>query len=207
MDSPPARPSLAGVGQGTEMIRRPGIIASLLLFAAVTGTGLAQPDTDGGGSLVRLEGGGYVDEETVRTARETVGHSITLPEWTNPLGFEKDVFTFARIIFWSDPSRPTERGGFRGSFGGGGGRGGGRFGGFGRMGWVVRLPRCRPEFFPPPAAAHVHEGQSRCPGAQAHQSRSRGLSFIYREHIERLALRPAKINALRQYLSNGGCCS
>ena len=28
--------------------------------------------------------------------------------------------------------------------------------------------------------------------------------FIYREHIERLALRPAKINALRQYLSNGG---
>ncbi len=36
--------------------------------------------------MVRLEGGGYVDEETVRTARETVGHSITLPEWKNPRG-------------------------------------------------------------------------------------------------------------------------
>lgn len=118
------------------MIRRPEIIASLLLFAAVTGHG-PRAARHGPG---RLEGGGYADEETVRTARETVGHSITLPKWTNPLGFEKDVFTFARIIFWSDPSRPTERGGFRGSFGGGGGRGGGRFGGFGRMGWVVDYP-------------------------------------------------------------------
>ena len=39
-------------------------------------------------------------EDTVKTARETVSHSMTLPEWTNPRGFEKDVFTFARIIFW-----------------------------------------------------------------------------------------------------------
>ncbi len=204
MDSPPARPSLAGVCQGTKMIRRPGIIASLLLFAAVTGTGLAQPDTDGGGSLVRLEGGGYVDEETVRTARETVGHSITLPEWTNPLGFKKDVFTFARIIFWSDPSRPTERGGFRGSFGGGGGRGGDRFGGLGRMGWVVDYPDADLNF------SHRLQqltSMKADPDARVLKLTSPDLAdypFIYMEHIERLALRPAEINALRQYLSNGG---
>src|SRR5688500_8135912 len=102
------------------MSKRPEILAALVVFATTSaGVSVAQPDTDGGRSLVRLEGGGYVDEDTVRTARETVSHSITLPAWTNPRGFEKDVFTFARIIFWSDPSRPTERGGFGGSFGGG----------------------------------------------------------------------------------------
>ncbi len=156
---------------------------------------------------MRLEGGGYADEETVRTARETVGHSITLPKWTNPLGFEKDVFTFARIIFWSDPSRPTERGGFRGSFGGGGGRGGGRFGGFGRMGWVVDYPDADLNFS---HRLRQLTSMKADPDARVLKLTSPDLAdypFIYREHIERLALRPAKINALRQYLSNGGCCS
>ena len=39
-----------------EMIPRDGIIAGLLAFAAVSGSGFAQPDADGGRSLVRLEG-------------------------------------------------------------------------------------------------------------------------------------------------------
>src|SRR5687768_15853168 len=112
------------------MSPRAAVVIGLAAFFGSAVAGIAQPDTDGGGSLVRLEGGGYVDENTVRTARETVSHSVTLPAWKNPIGFEKDVFTFARIIFWSDPARPTERGGFSGSYGGGGG-------GFGRMGWVV----------------------------------------------------------------------
>src|SRR3954468_10520929 len=117
-------------------------VAALLAFAIIGVGGFAQPDTDGRGrSLVRLEGGGFVDEDTVRTARETIGHSVTLPEWKNPPAFVKDVFTFTRIIFWSDPSKPSERGGFRGSFGGGGGDfRDGRFGGYGRMGWVVDYP-------------------------------------------------------------------
>lgn len=50
-------------------------------------------------SLIRLEGGGVIDENTVRTARETTSHSTGTPSWSNGRGFEKDVFTFARIIF------------------------------------------------------------------------------------------------------------
>ena len=35
--------------------------------------------------------------ETCRTAREVPWHSTAPPNWTNALGFDKDVFTFARI--------------------------------------------------------------------------------------------------------------
>ena len=35
--------------------------------------------------------------ETCRTAREVPTHSTVTPNWTNDIGFEKDVFSFARI--------------------------------------------------------------------------------------------------------------
>jgi hypothetical protein len=182
------------------MSARPASIARILAFAVMGGVGFAQPDTDGvgGRSLVRLEGGGFVDEDTVRTARETLGHSVTLPEWKNPRGFEKDVFTFTRIIFWSDPSRPTERGGYRGSFGGGG------FGGYGRMGWVVDYPDADLNL------SHRLQQLTSMkvdPDARVLKLTSPDLAehpFIYMEHIERLSLRPAEITALRRYLQNGG---
>src|SRR5262245_66656684 len=46
-----------------------------------------------------------VDSRTVRTAREIATHSTTdAPAWTNMVpGFEKDVFTFVRIIRDRDP--------------------------------------------------------------------------------------------------------
>jgi hypothetical protein len=44
--------------------------------------------------------GGYVGEDT-KTAREVASHSTGTPEWTNPKGFEKDVFTFVRIRYRS----------------------------------------------------------------------------------------------------------
>jgi hypothetical protein len=59
------------------------------------------PYVDEGGSLVRGEGGILIDETTVKTAREVASHSTGTPEWKNPPGFEKDVFTFARILFRS----------------------------------------------------------------------------------------------------------
>ena len=40
--------------------------------------------------------GGWIGED-VRTAREVPTHSTGTPIWTNAPGFEKDVFTFARI--------------------------------------------------------------------------------------------------------------
>lgn len=63
------------------------------------------------GPIVRTEGGAYVNEDTVRTARETASHSTGTPEWTNAPGFEKDVFTYARIIYkMNDLPFPVELG-------------------------------------------------------------------------------------------------
>jgi hypothetical protein len=62
---------------------------------------------DDGGPIVQTEGGMSVDEDTVRTARETAPHSADTPVWTNPLQFERDVFTYTRVIFKSSPGRPS----------------------------------------------------------------------------------------------------
>lgn len=91
------------------------IIAACLLAG---GIGLAQfqpwwdssPPRPTGGRYVRIEGGQVVDEDSVRTARETSTHSSAPPEWTNAPGFERDVFTFARVIFQSEPSSSGYRG-------------------------------------------------------------------------------------------------
>src|SRR5688572_5857494 len=42
--------------------------------------------------------GGYISE-VIKTAREVASHSTGTPDWTNPKGFEKDVFTFARLRY------------------------------------------------------------------------------------------------------------
>ena len=54
------------------------------------------------GPVVETEGRPpvLVNEDTVRTARETARHGkADLPDWTNTPGFERDVFTFTRIIY------------------------------------------------------------------------------------------------------------
>jgi hypothetical protein len=53
----------------------------------------------------RLGGGeGMLPEDApVRTAREVPTHSGQLPNWTNAPGFQKDVFTFARIRYKRHP--------------------------------------------------------------------------------------------------------
>ncbi len=61
-------------------------------------------ESDSGPSYVRTEGSGVIDENAVRTAREIDSHSTGTPEWTNPKGFEKDVFTFARAVFKAGPT-------------------------------------------------------------------------------------------------------
>src|SRR5262245_41746775 len=95
---------------GTAMTQR---ASHLLMVAAVLSAGISfaqfkpRLESNSGaaaGKLVRIEGGAVIDEDTVRTARETATHSTDTPEWTNPPGFERDVFTFARVIFQSDPT-------------------------------------------------------------------------------------------------------
>jgi hypothetical protein len=56
------------------------------------------------GPMIRTEGGEWVNQDTVQTAREIASHSTGTPEWTNAPGFEKDVFTFVRIIRDRDPN-------------------------------------------------------------------------------------------------------
>jgi hypothetical protein len=90
------------------MIARRTVLAASILVA---GLAFAQfPPRPGVGRYVRIEGGAVVNEDELRTARQTDSHSAGTPNWTNPRGFEKDVFTFARVIFQSDPS-PSPGGG------------------------------------------------------------------------------------------------
>jgi len=58
-------------------------------------------------------GEGELDEDApVRTAREVPSHSTEFPRWTNAPGFEKDVFTFARLRYHRryDASAPWQAG-------------------------------------------------------------------------------------------------
>ena len=102
------------------MIRAPAKILVLVLVltgALVASAVLAQrpvASASGPGArpsrIIRIEDGGTVDEANVRTARETVSHSTVTPAWTNSPGFEQDVFTFARLVFASDPGQRPGRG-------------------------------------------------------------------------------------------------
>src|SRR2546428_11561992 len=65
------------------------------------------------GNFIRIEGGLVVNEDELRTARETDTHSTGTPVWTNAPGFEPNVFTFTRVIFKSDPGPRSYRGRLR----------------------------------------------------------------------------------------------
>lgn len=62
------------------------------------------------GPIYQTEGGQLVDERIVKTAREVASHSTDTPEWKNPPGFERDTFTFVRIIRDRDPRGPYSSG-------------------------------------------------------------------------------------------------
>ena len=87
-------------------------VATLVLISAVVCVGQFRREggrmSRGGdyGPRVRTEGGQWVNEDTVKTARETLPQVAETPNWTNKAGFEKDVFTYARVLFKS-PDRPA----------------------------------------------------------------------------------------------------
>jgi hypothetical protein len=91
--------------------------ARLIFFIVllIAGAVLAQRRRPGGGGgwggrgggdsgIVYTEGGVPVDADRVRTAREIESGSTGTPNWTNEPGFEKDVFTFVRIIYRRAPN-------------------------------------------------------------------------------------------------------
>jgi hypothetical protein len=138
------------------------------------------------GPYVWTEGSGMVNEDTLRTARETMSHSTGTPNWTNPPAFGKDVFTFARVIFKSDPSQ-------------GSGWGRGR-----RLGWWVDYPDADLNF------SHRLQQLTSTrtdPDARVLKLTDRDLHdypFIYMEHAGYMRLRDEEVAALRKYLFSGG---
>ncbi len=152
------------------------------------------------GNVVRLEGNnGFVNEDTVKTARETAGHSVDLPTWTNNPGFKKDTFVFARVIFHNrlvgaiyDNSMFT------------GGPGGGRYGGRGMRGWVIDYPDADLNVS---FRLHQYTSLKVDPDARVLKLTDPDLPkypLIYMEHVENMGLTDAETTALRHYLQNGG---
>src|SRR5437899_9108046 len=70
-----------------------------ILVAMMLGAGLSfaqlrprpgvNPRSGVAGHFVRIEGGLVVNEDEIRTARETDSHSSGTPNWTNAPGFER----------------------------------------------------------------------------------------------------------------------
>ena len=73
------------------------LIPTCSLFLVVASLVMAQRRF-GGGRGGGGWGGGWAGD-AIRTARELPSGSTGTPVWTNPRGFEKDVFTFTRIRY------------------------------------------------------------------------------------------------------------
>jgi hypothetical protein len=148
--------------------------------------GGSDANEDDTGSLVRTEGSGIVDENVVRTARETMSHSTGTPNWSNPRGFEKDVFTFARAIFKVGPNLAP-------------GYGRGR-----RLGWWVDYPDADLNF-----SYRLQQLTSTRVDPDGRVLKLTnpdlfGYPFILMEHPGYMQLRDDEVGALRKYLLTGG---
>src|SRR5438034_4913650 len=138
------------------------------------------------GHFIRIEGGLVVNEDEIRTARETDTHSSGTPNWTNTPGFEEDVFTFTRIIFHSEPASRS-----------GGGRG--RW-----LGWWVDYPDADLNL-----SYRLQQMTSLKvdPDARVLKLTDPELTdypLLYMEHAGYMELRDEEADALRKYLLNGG---
>jgi hypothetical protein len=159
-----------------------------LLAVLLAGTALAEVAIPAirRGRIVPLEGGGFADEDALRTARETLSHSTDTPTWTNPTGFEKDVFTFARIKFYSQETRMIYRG-----------HGG-------SLSWWVDYPDADLNL--------SYRLQQLTTIRTDPDGRVLFLTdpdltdfpFIFMSHPENMVLDDAEVLALRRYLDNGG---
>jgi len=138
------------------------------------------------GNFIRIEGGLVVNEDSLRTARETATHSTGTPEWTNAPGFEKDVFTFTRVIFKSDSNPDSDWRRWR------------------QLGWWVDYPDADLNF------SHRLQQLTSIktdPDARVLKLSDPALhdyALLYMEHAGYLRLSDADVTALRTYLLTGG---
>jgi len=131
------------------------------------------------GPYVRLEGGGVVNEDTVKTARETEGHSVDLPTWKNSPAFSEDTFTFARILFHTQPGmRP--------------------------LGWWVDYPDADINFSFRLQQFTAMKVDPNCRVIRLTDPELGRYPFIYMEHVENMQLSLEETRALHAYLLTGG---
>ncbi len=158
--------------------RLPKTTRRLLLLAAlgVASTLFAQFRIFGGGQI-------YVDPYT-RTSREIGSRSVGTPEWANPVGFERDVFTFARLRYDTP--------------------GGIRAGGRGRGGWTTDLPDAdlNLSYRLQQMTAMKVDPNGRI--VRATDPELADYPFLFASAPGSLALTADELAALRAYLLNGG---
>ena len=126
-----------------------------------------------------------VNEDEIRTARETASHSSGTPDWTNAPGFESDVFTFTRVIFQSDPA-PRGRGRFR------------------WLGWWVDYPDAdlNLSFRLQQLTSIKTDPDARV--LKLTDPKIFDFPLLYMEHAGYMRLSDDEITVLRKYLLNGG---
>ena len=134
------------------------------------------------GPILYTEGGDPVDERTVKTAREIASHSTGTPEWKyNTPGFDRDVFTFVRIIRDRDPEGSPSSGQ-----------------------WITDFPDSDLNL-----SFRVQQMTSIRvdPNGRTIRLTDKDLfryPFIYMVEVGALSLREEEVPILRQYLLNGG---
>ena len=94
------------------MKRRPSVfsVALIIIISAGIVAGQWWSGDDGDRRIHYTESGPgqssvRVDEDTMSTAREVASHSTDVPMWTNAPGFDKDTFSFCRIVYRSSSGR------------------------------------------------------------------------------------------------------
>ncbi len=142
-----------------------------------------------GGSLVQGEGGILIDEDNTRTAREVASHSTGTPEWKNPVGFEKDVFTFARVMFKYGGEAPA------------GARGWGRGP---NLGWWVDFPDADLNFSYRLQQLTSMRTDPDCRVIKLSDPKLTDYPMLIMEHAGYILLNDTETVALRNYLLNGG---
>ncbi len=169
-------------------------VGVVLVATGMAGSAEGAPSSGGGvpargdrsPRIIRIEGGGVVDEANVRTARETASHSTSTPAWTNEPGFEGDAFTFARLVFQSE-FRPSA------------GRGFGP-----RLGWWVDYPDADLNLSWRMQQLTSLRTDPDCRVLEVMDPDLHDYPLLYLEHAGYMRLSEAEVVRLRGYLAAGG---
>ena len=156
------------------------ILSLALCLAQFRGRRGFRFDQGDSGPLVHTEGGEVVNEDMVRTARETAPHSVVWPDWTNEAGFGEDVFTFARVIFKSRLGRP------------------------GWLGWINDYPDGDLNLSYRLQQLTSMKVDPNCRVLKLTDPGLGSYPFIFMSHPEGMELKEEEVTALRAYLLNGG---